>query len=279
MRTYPALDVRTGAPDMLAALVDDFSPVALEPRAEDVRVFFATPADRDAAQHALTDEFVTAAVDVPDEDWARRSQENLPPVTVGRITVTACRTEAPEVPRQATANLQPRPPSPVVVVIQPSMGFGTGHHATTRLCLAALQTLDLNGRDMLDVGAGSGVLAIAAARLGAARAIGIDCDPDAIQSARENLTLNGEARNVSFEVLDLAAGRLPAADVVTANLTGPLLERSAPLLLDAVRPDGTLILSGILAGERDAVALAFRAARCVWEREEDEWVAFAVKKS
>src|SRR5262249_54820750 len=83
----------------------------------------------------------------------------------------------------------------------------------------------------------------------------------------------------SFEVLDLAAGRLPAADVVTANLTGPLLERSAPLLLDAVRPDGTLILSGILAGERDAVALAFRAARCVWEREEDEWVAFAVKKS
>ena len=159
------------------------------------------------------------------------------------------------------------------------MGFGTGHHATTRLCLAALQTLELDGREVLDVGTGSGVLAIAAARLGAARVIGIDCDADAIQSARDNLALNGGLSTVSFDVADLASAPLPAADVVTANLTGALLVRSASILLDTVRHGGTLVLSGILAGERDEAAVAFRAARRVWEREEDEWVGFAVKIS
>ena len=264
---------------MLAAAVDDFSPVALEPRDADVRVFFATAADRDAARRALIHQYDTAPVDVPDEDWARRSQENLQPVTVGRITVTAAPQPPAACPASITASPQPPAPSPISIVIQPSMGFGTGHHATTRLCLAALQTLELDGREVLDVGTGSGVLAIAAARLGAARVIGIDCDADAIQSARDNLALNGGLSTVSFDVADLASAPLPAADVVTANLTGALLVRSASILLDTVRHGGTLVLSGILAGERDEAAVAFRAARRVWEREEDEWVGFAVKIS
>jgi ribosomal protein L11 methyltransferase len=150
---------------------------------------------------------------------------------------------------------------------------------TTRLCLAALQTIDLGGRTVLDVGTGSGVLAIAAVRLGAAHALGIDHDADAIQSARENLDLNPEARNVRFETMDLANHALTPADVVTANLTGALLVKSAPALLAAVRPGGVLILSGIQSHEAIQVRQAFEGADVCRERDEDGWVGLVVKKS
>jgi ribosomal protein L11 methyltransferase len=158
------------------------------------------------------------------------------------------------------------------------MGFGTGHHATTRLCLAALQTLDLADAFVLDVGTGSGVLAIAAERLGAARALGIDHDADAVQSAQENLGFNPVAGRVTFAVDDLQTATLPLADVVTANLTGALLVVSANSLLAAVRSGGTLIVSGLLAYEREDVVRALGGVTVVWEREEDGWVGLAVKK-
>jgi ribosomal protein L11 methyltransferase len=269
VKQYPALDVRTDTPDLVLAIVDDFGPTAVEERDAAVRIFFSAAADRDHAQRALAPRFDAAPIDVADEDWARRSQENLKPITVGRITVA---------PPWASEVLDPEP-SAIRIVILPSMGFGTGHHATTRLCLAALQTSDVSGRVVLDVGTGSGVLAIAADRLGASRALGIDYDADAIQSARENLDLNPEARHVTFETTDLASRPLPAADVVTANLTGALLVRSATALLGAVRPGGTLILSGIQLHERDEVYERFGSADITWEGDEDGWVGFAVKKS
>jgi ribosomal protein L11 methyltransferase len=278
MKQYPAIDVRTDAPDLLLAIVDDFGPTAVEERGAHVRVFFASTADRDTAQHALAPRFDVAAVDVDDEDWARRSQENLKPITVGRITVAPPWAEKGAVPLFLDDGARKRGTAPFSVVILPSMGFGTGHHVTTRLCLAALQTIDLSDRVVLDVGTGSGVLAIAAERLGAARAIGIDDDADAIHSARENLELNPDVRRVTFETIDLAARPLPEADVVTANLTGALLVRSAAALLGAVRPGGTLILSGIQAHERDEVQQAFAAGDVCWALEEDGWVGLAVKK-
>jgi ribosomal protein L11 methyltransferase len=265
LKAYPALDVRSGSSDFLLAIVDDFGPTAVEEHDTSVRIFFQTPSDRDAAHRALAERFTVNAIDVPDEDWARRSQENLTPITVGLITIFP--------------NPQSLTPNPYSLVIIPSMGFGTGHHATTRLCLAALQAIDLRDRVVLDIGTGSGVLAMAAERLGAARAIGIDHDPDAIQSARENLELNREVRSVSFDLADLTAAGLPAADVVTANLTGALLVRSSSAVLAAVRPGGTLVLSGLLSHERDEVCAAFFPAAVVWEREEDGWVGLAMKKS
>jgi ribosomal protein L11 methyltransferase len=281
MKQYPAIDVRTDAPDLLLAIVDDFGPTALEEHGASVRIFFATAGDRDRARHALAAQFKVSAIEVDDEDWARRSQENLKPVTVGRITVAPPWADLGVRSGFSRRDQQERENpdlTPFTIVVLPSMGFGTGHHVTTRLCLAALQTIDLTGRDLLDVGTGSGVLAIAADRLGAARAIGIDFDPDAIQSARENLDLNPDVRHVIFETIDLAARPLPAADVVTANLTGALLVRSAGALLGAVRAGGILILSGIQAHERDDVRRAFANAAVCWEREEDGWIGIAVKK-
>jgi ribosomal protein L11 methyltransferase len=299
---WPAVDVtHAGDPDLTLAIVDDFAPTAVEPRNNNLRIFFQTATARDAACAALgAARYRAEPVDVDDEDWARRSQENLKPVTVGRITV-APRAEAEDVaqvvrPAQAPAGAGLK--SCTTIVIRASMGFGTGHHATTRLCLRALQTMDLTDRFVLDVGTGSGVLAIAAVRLGAARAVGIDYDADAIQAANENLTFNHGVRSVEFKIADLSAAHVPAADFVTANLTGAVLVRSAARLLDLVRANGTLIVSGLLEEERDEVVRAFGDAGSrrtrptsrpvgrvlldppfFWEQSEDGWVALAMKRS
>ena len=282
MKSYPALEIRGADTDRLFAAIDDLSATAIEEREDSVRVFFSTAFARDRAQTILTSDFDSAPLEVSDEDWARRSQADLQPVTVGRLTISPRLSASPEPPAPGRDRLPARPeplaPSPDVIVITPSMGFGTGHHATTRLCLAALQTLDLSQLSVLDVGTGSGVLAIAADRLGAARALGIDYDPDAVQAARENLALNPTARAVSFAVADLRTSPLPPAGVVTANLTGALLIETATDLLGAVDAGGTLIVSGLLAGERDEVVRAL-TARIVWECEEDGWVGLAMKKS
>ena len=275
MKAYPALEVRGAHPDRLPVAIDDLSATAIEEREDSVRVFFSTATARDRAQSVLTSDFEVSALEVSDEDWARRSQENLAPVTVGRLTV---------LPHPSSLI-----PHPYAIVILPSMGFGTGHHATTRLCLAALLSLDLGDRSVLDVGTGSGVLAIAADRLGAARALGIDHDADAVQAARENLRVNPTARGVAFAVADLRTVALPRADVVTANLTGALLVQTAADLLGAVEDGGTLIVSGLLSSERDEVVRALSEGltsagydaprmRIAWEREEDGWVGLAVKK-
>jgi ribosomal protein L11 methyltransferase len=173
----------------------------------------------------------------------------------------------------------PAPPAlpALTIVIAPSTGFGTGHHATTRMCLAALQTLDLSGRAVLDVGTGSGILAIAACALGAREAFGIDEDPDAIRAASENLALNPGVKGVVVGLGDLSREPLPAADVITANLTGALLQRTAATLLNALRPGGRLIVSGLLREERDDVLRAFARATIVWEEREEEWTGLMFK--
>jgi len=263
-KTWPALDVAAGDPDLILAAADDYSPTAVEERDATLRIFFATTDIRDRAATAMRAQFSVVPVDIDDQDWARR--QHLEPVQIGNITVFPA---PPATTDHRTA---------ITIVIPPSMGFGTGHHATTRLCLAALQTVDLHGTFALDVGTGSGLLAIAAVTLGAARALGIDDDADAIQAARENLDGNG-VTSVEFAVGDLMKDALPAADVVLANLTGALVIRAAARLVKAVRPGGVLIISGVLAAEGDDVR---RALTNLWpgadvkEASEDEWLAFTV---
>ncbi len=311
---YPALDVRHDDGDLVLAIVDDHSPTAVEERDGCLTIFFADRLRRDNAREAIAHAWpltVTTPREIDDEYWARRSQQHLKPVTVGRITLFP----------------EPRPPisahGSLAIVIVPSMGFGTGHHATTRLCLAALQAIDLADTFVVDVGTGSGVLAIAARLLGAHRAVGIDNDPDAVQAAQASLAVNPGVDGVVFEEGDLrswlsapkleqlagerstglAAPKLaslagergagPAPPklaslgdersrglVVTANLTGALLVREAASLAAAIVAGGSLIVSGLLAAERPDVVAAFERAaalRVVWESQEDGWVGLLFK--
>jgi ribosomal protein L11 methyltransferase len=239
--------------ERLLAEIDESRVTAVDedPATGATRFFFAGAEPRDAALEALrsADPAATvSAIDVSDENWAERSQASITAVRVGAITV------APpwDIPVDGSE----------VIVIQPSMGFGTAHHESTRLCLRLLQELDLVGTSVLDVGTGSGVLAIAARRRGATIVIAADYDPDAIQSAHENLELNG-VEEIALMLLDLGnpeALGVRRFDVVFANLTGGMLQRFAGELASRLAPGGSLITSGVIADEEAAVVQAFAAA-------------------
>ncbi len=275
-KRHPALDVQAATPhpgglpwlDAVAAAVDDHRPRALdEPAPDRVRAFFESAADRDralaAVARALGDRVRARAIAVSDDDWAARSQAALTAVRAGRVVV-------------APPWAKPPDPGPggVVVTIRPALGFGSGHHPSTRLALRGLQALDLAGRRVLDLGTGSGVLAIAAVKLGARGAVGIDRDPDALDSAREAVEANGVAAEVELRRRNIGDIEPAGAAVVVANLTGAALVRLAPAVAALVEPGGSAILSGILAAEEAAVADAYRAhGRPAWRAAEAEWVA------
>jgi ribosomal protein L11 methyltransferase len=269
LRLWPAIDI-TPIPDLFEAALTDYAPTAIEERASDAwRVYFATPESRDEAATRLRRDFpatTIAPVDVPDENWAARSQASLHAIRAGRIVV------APpwDIPSRGQAG-------DIVIVIQPSMGFGTGHHATTRLCLSALQQLDLRDRAVVDVGTGSGVLAIAASLLGATSVTGFDDDPDAITAAQENLDLNPEAR-VTLAVGDLRSVDLPASDVVVANLTGGLLQAAALSIRHLAADDGRLVLSGLMASEEPDVMAAFADWSLERRSQEEEWLCLTLRR-
>jgi ribosomal protein L11 methyltransferase len=272
-KLWPAFDVsvRDAADaDLVLAAADDYSPTAVDERDGSLRIFFSTTESRDRAVVALRDRFTLTRVDVDDEDWARRGHGDLSPVVVGRVTVFPALPASPPRPASASGGID--------IVIPPSMGFGTGHHATTRLCLAALQSLDMRGRSVLDVGTGSGLLAIAAVKLGATIATGTDDDEDAIHAASENVALN-RVTTVNLVVSDVMNDPLPAADVVVANLTGALIVRAASRLVAALKPGGVLILSGVLASERDDILRAFTNQTVIDLVQEDEWLGFTLESA
>jgi ribosomal protein L11 methyltransferase len=277
VRVYPALRIAFFDPptqeqlDRLLAGLDDYLPTAIDDVENGVVAYFGTAAARDDAfAHFVTFELVdVVAEDVPDENWAERSQAALTPVTVGRLTI------AP--PWTVTDALRSQAPGPIIV-IQPSMGFGTGHHASTRLCLALLQRISVAGKRVLDAGTGSGVLAIASRVLGAASAVGIDVDPDALTNARENLELNGVGDGIEFIESDVrahAAGASASYDVILANLTGSLLQHEASVIAALAASGGHVIVSGFQGHESDDVNAAFESAGCRAEDrvEADSWVA------
>ena len=209
------------------------------------------------------------ATSVPDQDWSENWKRFFKPVRVTpTITVK---------PPWATL---PRRGGKIVIEIQPGMAFGTGTHASTRLCLQALEEILKRNHSVLDVGTGSGILAIGAAKLGAREILGVDVDPVAVTSARENVDVNGVSETVRIRRGSL--GKVPRPfDVVVANIDLKSLRRLRGPLLRHVRRGGTLILSGLLETERIRVRKLYLETGLLRGRTlytEDEWVCLVFTK-
>jgi len=191
-----------------------------------------------------------------EEDWANNWKTHFKPARIGRRLVIAPTWEEVAISE-----------GDIILRLDPGMAFGTGTHPTTRLCLEAVERIfspegppsrsaSLPPRDFLDVGTGTGILAIAAAKLGAQKVVAIDIDPDAVEVARENFSLNGVTGDflVASTPLEEISGDF---DVVAANILAEELARLAFPLLDRLRPGGVLVLSGILTEKEDIVVGAF----------------------
>lgn len=168
-------------------------------------------------------------------------------------------------------------PDDAIVVIDPGLAFGTGHHPTTRMTLECMERLLTAGCSVLDVGSGSGILGIAAAKLGAGAVLGVEIDKVAVRSSKANVRANGVARTVRFYEGSLPHERVErgAADVALANISAKALIELAPHLRDALRDGGSLVASGMLTERVADVRSAFEAARLsVGEEHVDgDWAA------
>tara|TARA_Y100000588_G_scaffold363099_1_gene425456 strand:+ start:624 stop:1511 length:888 start_codon:yes stop_codon:yes gene_type:complete len=280
-KRYPVLDVYTSVDmigplswsDAIAVAVDDHTPFAVdETQPNLIRIYFSSKNACEAANLAVSElhgSLVRTHTHwLSDEDWPSRSQACLQAIKVGRIIV------APpwDIPESSLT-------TDVLLEIRPALGFGSGHHATTRLALLALQELNLNGREVLDLGTGSGILAIASVKLGGRHALGIDRDPDAIQSAHDSVGDNDVTDRVELRVGDIADLSPSAASVVVANLTGTALVDMSPVIETLIEPEGYLVLTGILDFEESKITDVYlKRHRVIWRATEDEWVGLLLQR-
>jgi ribosomal protein L11 methyltransferase len=213
---------------------------------------FPTEDDADAAAVEVVARFPGVAATVVDAGPALDAaldawKAHARPVRAGRLHVR---------PPWLAPDDDPPADDEVVVVVDPGRAFGSGSHPTTLACLAAVDERAGPGASVLDVGCGSGVLAVAAARLGAGPVVAVDVDPTAVAA-----TLDNAARNdVEIDASTSAVGDLPAGerfDLVLANIGAATLRSIAPDLSDRVAPGGHLVLSGLLAAQADGVVAAF----------------------
>jgi ribosomal protein L11 methyltransferase len=193
-----------------------------------------------------------AVEDLPDTDWVAKSLEGLPPVRAGRFLV------------HGSHDRDRRRPNDVAIEIEAGQAFGTGHHGTTAGCLIAIDRLARTRpiRRALDIGTGSGVLAIAIAKLAKAPVLASDIDPVAARVARDNVRLNGARRYVTTVVAGNLEGRAFAGrapfDLIVANILARPLIVLAPAVARNLTPGGALILSGLVPEQRARIVAAYR---------------------
>jgi ribosomal protein L11 methyltransferase len=201
---------------------------------------------------------------VEEQDWVRLTQSQFDPIHIGKnIWVVPSWHEAPD------ANA-------LILELDPGLAFGTGSHPTTRLCMEWLEAHPAPGKTVLDYGCGSGILAMVAKKLGAGEVAGVDIDPQAIESARDNAERNkvGEIGYFLPDAFAQSAHAQARFDIVVANILSSPLKLMAPMLSGRVADGGALILSGVLARQAEEVAAAYAPfiKLGVWA-ELDGWVA------
>ncbi len=201
-----------------------------------------------------------------DEDWESSWKENYHPLRISeRLWI-------------CPSWIAPPDPKAVNVILDPGMAFGTGDHPTTALCLEWLAELDCTNKDVIDYGCGSGILSIAALKLGARSALGVDIDPQALDVSRRNTELNGVGeRFETFLPDNLPAGA--SADIVIANILARPLVELAPYIMACVRPGGRLALSGLLREQEDMVRPHYEPQFAFERRQRGEWILLAGEKS
>jgi ribosomal protein L11 methyltransferase len=211
---------------------------------------------------------------LPDADWIKLSQEGLPPVRAGRFFVYGAH-DAGKVP-----------PGVIPLRIEAGMAFGTGHHETTALCLAVLSDLAKRRRfaKVLDLGCGTGLLAIGAAKLWRRRVLASDIDPVAVAITRENALANGETPLVRAVVADglthPAIAEAAPFDLIVANILAGPLTRLAPAIVRALAPGGTLVLSGLLQWQENYVVSYYRPLGLILRktRRDGAWSALVLER-
>lgn len=203
---------------------------------------------------------------VSDEDWAENWKQYYKPFRVGKRLVVRPVWE----PFDASDE-------DIVLSIDPGMAFGNGTHETTAMCLSLLEAHIRPGCSVLDVGTGSGILALAAARLGASSVVAVDLDPVAVRVARENIERNGLSGVIDARVGDLLAGIDARADVIVANIIADVIILLSEALRRHIQPDGMFICSGVISDREADVCGAIEAAGFSIHHIErqGEWVAIA----
>ena len=216
-----------------------------------------------AAQDAPVSDAGLSMEWVEDRDWNSAWMQSIRPIRIGRLLI-----------RQSW-NVVEAPDGVIELVIDPKRAFGSGYHATTQLLLEWIQNGACAGKRVLDIGTGSGVLAMAALRLGAASALGIDSDAEAIECARENAAANGFGQELTLCVGTLEALRMASWDLVLANLDRNTLLRNAGGLAALAPPGGRILISGLLTEDLDEIVRAFSDAGCKAGacREQAGWIA------
>jgi len=241
-------DAEAGTAAEKAAFAEPGEPSALWPRSQ-LTALFAAGIDAHAALAAACEAAgvryptETDCFEVADCDWVRLTQSQFKPICISsRLWIVPTWESAPD-------------PRAINLILDPGAAFGTGSHPTTRSCLRWLEQRIRGGESVLDYGCGSGILAIAAARLGAARVCGVDIDPQAVLAARANAMQN----RVAADFFEPGAEPKRPCEVVVANILANPLIALAPLLASATLPQGHIVLSGVLATQAQEVMQAYSA--------------------